>query len=60
MLVELKAAKALVPEHQPQVINYLKATGLSVGLLVNFGTPRLEYKRCYRPGTAVSQADAER
>lgn len=47
VLMELKAVKALLPEHQAQVINYLKATGLSVGLLVNFGTPRVEYKRCY-------------
>jgi len=47
VLVELKAVRALLPEHQAQVINYLKATGLPVGLLVNFGTPRVEYKRCY-------------
>lgn len=60
VLVELKAVKALAPEHQAQVINYLKATGLTVGLLVNFGSPRLEYKRCYRPDTAVSPADADR
>lgn len=47
VLVELKAVKTLLPEHQAQVINYLKATRLSIGLLVNFGTPRVEYKRCY-------------
>jgi len=47
VLVELKAVKALLPEHQAQVINYLKTTGLTIGLLVNFGTPRVEYKRCY-------------
>jgi len=47
VLVELKAVKALLPEHQAQVINYLKTTGLTTGLLVNFGTPRVEYKRCY-------------
>ena len=60
VLVELKAVKTLAPEHQAQVINYLKATGLSVGLLVNFGSPRLEHKRCYRPGTPVAPADADR
>ena len=49
VLVELKAVRALAPEHQAQVINYLEATGLDVGLLVNFGSPRLEHKRCYRP-----------
>lgn len=47
ILLELKAAKALTPEHQAQVINYLKATGLEVGLLVNFGRPKLEYRRLH-------------
>ena len=45
VIVELKAVKALAPEHQAQVINYLKATGFEVALLVNFGKPKLEYKR---------------
>lgn len=49
LIVELKAVKALLPEHQAQVINYLKATGIEVGLLVNFGNPKLEVKRLYRP-----------
>ena len=48
IIVELKAVRALLPEHQAQVINYLKATGIDVGLLVNFGTPKLEIKRLYR------------
>jgi GxxExxY protein len=37
VLVELKAVSALAPEHRAQVINYLKAANLRVGLLVNFG-----------------------
>lgn len=45
VLVELKAVKNLLPEHQAQVIHYLKATGMKVGLLINFGTPKIEYKR---------------
>ena len=45
VLVELKAAKAIAPEHVAQVLNYLKATGLQVGLLVNFGNAKLEYRR---------------
>jgi GxxExxY protein len=46
ILVELKAAKALAPEHEAQLINYLKATGKRVGYLVNFGSfPLLQWKR---------------
>lgn len=48
VVVELKAVKALIPEQQAQVINYLKATGLEVALLVNFGNPKLEFKRLTR------------
>ena len=48
VLVELKAVRALAPDHQAQVINYLKATGIDVGLLVNFGTPKIEFKRLHR------------
>ncbi len=46
IVVELKAAKALTDEHRAQVLNYLKVTGLQLGLLVNFGShPRLEWER---------------
>ena len=38
IVVELKAVRALAPEHESQIINYLKATGLHLGLLVNFGS----------------------
>jgi len=48
VLLELKAAKALTPEHQAQTINYLKATGIEIGLLINFGNPKLEFKRFHR------------
>lgn len=37
VLVELKAARALEPSHEAQVLNYLKATRFEVGLLLNFG-----------------------
>jgi len=45
LLVELKAVKALDEAHRAQCVNYLKATGLRLGLLLNFGKPRLEIKR---------------
>ena len=48
VLVELKAVKAIAPEHQAQIINYLNATGIDVGLLINFGNPSVEIKRFYR------------
>ena len=48
VIVELKAAKALAPAHQAQIVNYLNATGIEVGLLLNFGNPKLEYKRFIR------------
>nr|WP_320133683.1 GxxExxY protein [uncultured Holophaga sp.] len=45
VLVELKAVRALEDIHLAQCIHYLKATGLEVCLLMNFGHPRLEYRR---------------
>ena len=37
IIVEIKAMKDIYPEHKAQLLNYLKATGLRVGMLVNFG-----------------------
>ncbi len=49
IIVELKAAKALLPEHEAQLLNYLKATGRKVGYLVNFGAfPKLDWRRRVR------------
>lgn len=45
VLVELKAVQKLDSVHTAQCLNYLKATGLTVCLLINFGTPRVELKR---------------
>lgn len=45
LLLELKAVSALRSEHEAQLMNYLKATRLSLGLLLNFGKPKLGIKR---------------
>ena len=45
LIIEIKAAKSLTAEHEAQLMNYLKATGIKVGLLVNFGRSKLEWKR---------------
>jgi len=45
VIVELKAARTLNEVHSAQCLNYLKATGLKVSLLVNFGQPRAAVKR---------------
>ncbi|MBN8873632.1 MAG: GxxExxY protein [Rhodospirillales bacterium] len=44
-IVELKAVRALDHVHRAQCLNYLRATGLPLGLLINFGRPRLEIRR---------------
>ncbi len=45
ILLELKAVERLNNIHKAQVLNYLKATGLKLGLLINFGRERVEYER---------------
>jgi GxxExxY protein len=45
LILELKAISALVSAHEVQLVNYLTATGVEVGLLLNFGTKSLEIKR---------------
>ena len=46
IIVELKAVKEITDEHRAQVLNYLKATGMQIGVLVNFGHhPDLQWER---------------
>jgi GxxExxY protein len=45
VVIEIKAIDRLESTHVSQCLNYLRATGLSVALLVNFGLPRIQYKR---------------
>jgi GxxExxY protein len=55
VLVENKAVQALNSAHEAQIVNYLTATGIEIGLLLNFGAGTLEFKRkhrTYRPKDA--------
>jgi GxxExxY protein len=45
ILIELKVVSVLAKELYAQALNYLKATGIEVGHLVNFGNPKVEYRR---------------
>jgi len=45
VMVELKTAKNYNAENEPQLLNELKATGIKVGLLINFGRTKVEFKR---------------
>jgi GxxExxY protein len=47
-LVENKAVQTLAIAHEVQLVNYLGATGIDLGLLINFGGPKLEFKRKHR------------
>ncbi|MCB9076640.1 MAG: GxxExxY protein [Anaerolineaceae bacterium] len=47
IIVEIKAIRSLTKEHEVQLVNYLTATGLDTGLLLNFG-PSVQVKRKYR------------
>ena len=48
VVVENKAVQKLCAAHEVQLVNYLAATGTDIGLLLNFGSPELEFKRKYR------------
>ncbi len=50
VLVEIKAIKAITGVEEAQVLNYLRATGIEVGLLINFGEQSLKYKRLVMQG----------
>jgi GxxExxY protein len=45
VLLELKANQSLVSANEAQLVNYLTATGINIGLLLNFGAPSLQFKR---------------
>jgi GxxExxY protein len=45
IILEIKAQQGVKPEHQAQILNYLKATGLNMGLLINFTHPKATIER---------------
>ncbi|HNI91398.1 MAG TPA: GxxExxY protein, partial [Leptospiraceae bacterium] len=45
VILELKVTNSIVKEMQAQLMNYLKASGIKIGYLINFGNPKLEWKR---------------
>ncbi|MEC7838772.1 MAG: GxxExxY protein, partial [Chlamydiota bacterium] len=49
VIIEVKCCKELAPQHSAQLINYLKASGIKVGLLINFGKRNIQYKRLCHP-----------
>lgn len=53
IIVEVKAISTLVKAHEVQLVNYLTATKLDEGLLLNFGSQRLEYKKKFRARESV-------
>lgn len=54
LLVELKAVRTLAPEHEAQILGYLKASRREHGLLINFGSPRFEIRKFIWNGATKS------
>ena len=58
LMLELKANQSLVQANEVQLVNYLTATAIEIGLLINFGGVRLEFKRktrTYRPNASTEE-----
>lgn len=56
VIVELKAVKALAPEHEAQVLGYLKSARLEHGLLINFGSYRFEIRKFIWEGKETAKS----
>lgn len=54
IMVEIKAVKELDDVHLAQAINYLEAYNMDIGLLINFGSTKLQFKRVMKPGVSTS------
>lgn len=59
VILELKATESLSKAHEVQTVNYLTATGLDVGLLLNFSGERLQFKRKFRQRTEKTRQDQQ-
>jgi len=57
VLVENKAVQTLSPAHEVQLVNYLTANGIEIGLLLNFGAEKLEFKRKHRTYRPLRETD---
>jgi GxxExxY protein len=61
IIVEIKAVKSLADEHRAQAINYLKATGKPLALLINFGHfPKIEHERFVNQSSRIAREDISR
>jgi GxxExxY protein len=54
LLLELKAVDIIMATHEVQIVNYLRATGIQLGLILNFGASKLQIKRRYRELPAIT------
>lgn len=57
IIVELKSVRSLTKAHEVQLVNYLKATNIQVGLLINFGEHGVEIKRRIMTRNAIAGGD---
>lgn len=61
LVVEVKAVQALVKAHEAQLVNYLTATSIESGLLLNFGAESLEFRRkfrLFRPSNSINSVNS--
>lgn len=59
VIVELKAVAALSPIEEAQVIHYLKATGIPIGLLINFKSESLDFRRFVLSGSRITSEQTQ-
>ena len=59
VIVEVKSCPFLLPVHQAQLINYLAVSSCPVGLLVNFGSKKLEIRRLHHPKCFAQRCEGE-